>query len=873
MECHRKLLLALSFGAFALIHLVRAQRDQEGFISLDCGLSPNESPYTDSETGLTFSSDADFIQSGKRGEAEDDENYSYKQFKNLRYFPDGIRNCYNLIVKQGINYLIRAGFSYGNYDGLNVSPKFHMHIGPNMWTAVVVRTEHYREVIYMSKSSLLQICLVKTGETIPVISTLELRPLRNDSYMTELGPLQLIYRRAYTSDTSGYIRYPDDVLDRIWDRYNWFETDVNTTRNVTSSNPFAVPDAVSRSAISPRNSSRPLSFFLSPDEKSEKVSVYFHFAEIQALNANETREFDILLDGIAIHSAYSPKVLQSETKYNISPQKCSLSSCDLDLVRTQRSTLPPLINAIEAFKVLEFLYADTNQNDVNAMKNIQAVYGLNMISWQGDPCVPEVLKWEGLKCSYTNKSTPPRIISLYLSSRGLKGVITPAFQNLTELQNLDLSNNSLTGGVPEFVANMKSLSIINLNWNNLTGPLPKAIQDREKNGLKLTINGNPKLCADASCKNNNQKYVLPVVASTASVLIIVAVMILILVFKKKKPTQVQHEVPSRTSIITQTKRFTYSEVVALTDNFERVLGEGGFGVVYHGSLNGTQPIAVKLLSQSSVQGYKEFKAEVELLLRVHHVNLVSLVGYCDEEGHLALLYEYAPNGDLKQHLSGERGGSPLKWSSRLKIVTETAQGLEYLHTGCKPPMIHRDVKTTNILLDEHFQAKLADFGLSRSFPNGGETHVSTAVAGTPGYLDPEYYRTNRLNEKSDVYSFGIVLLETITSQPVIQQTRERSHIASWVGYMLTKGDIENVVDPRLSRDYYEPTSLWKALEIAMSCVNPSSEKRPNMSQVTNELKHCLTLANSRQGVRQQMSSNSSVELSVSFTSEVTPNAR
>jgi hypothetical protein len=164
---------------------------------------------------------------------------------------------------------------------------------------------------------------------------------------------------------------------------------------------------------------------------------------------------------------------------------------------------------------------------------------------------------------------------------------------------------------------MKSLSIINLNWNDLTGPLPKLLLDREKNGLKLTIQGNPKLCNDASCKNNNnQTYIVPVVASVASVLIIIAVLILILVFKKRRPTQVdslptvQHGLPNRPSIFTQTKRFTYSEVEALTDNFERVLGEGGFGVVYHGILNGTQPIAVKLLSQSSVQGYKEFKAEV-----------------------------------------------------------------------------------------------------------------------------------------------------------------------------------------------------------------------------------------------------------------------
>ncbi|CAH8357041.1 unnamed protein product, partial [Eruca vesicaria subsp. sativa] len=318
-----------------------------------------------------------------------------------------------------------------------------------------------------------------------------------------------------------FFRYPDDVLDRMWDRYNWFETNVNTTLNVTSSNPFAVPDAVSRFGISPRNSSRPLYFYAYPQEKSGKVNVYFHFAEIQVLEANDIREFDILLDKTVIRKAYTPKVLQSETIYNLSPQKCR-GTCYLDLVQTQRSTLPPLINAIEAFEVLEFSYTETNQNDVDAMKNIQAFYGLNMISWQGDPCVPEVLKWEGLKCSYTSKSIPPRIISLDLSSLGLKGAITPAFQNLTELQNLDLSNNSLTGGVPEFLAGMKSLLIIDLNWNNLTGPLPNAFHDREKNGQKLAYQGNPKLSADESCNNNNQNYILPVVASAASLLIITA---------------------------------------------------------------------------------------------------------------------------------------------------------------------------------------------------------------------------------------------------------------------------------------------------------------------------------------------------------------
>ncbi|CAN7084158.1 unnamed protein product [Brassica oleracea var. botrytis] len=278
----------------------------------------------------------------------------------------------------------------------------------------------------------------------------------------------------------------------------------------------------------------------------------------------------------------------------------------------------------------------------------------------------------------------------------------------------------------------------------------------------------------------------------------------------------------------------------MTNNFQRVLGKGGFGTVYHGNLDDAQ-VAVKMLSHSSAQGYKEFNAEVELLSRVHHRHLVRLVGYCDDRDNLALIYEYMANGDLKEHMSGKQfyprlRGNVLTWENRMQIAVEAAQGLEYLHNGCQPPMVHRDVKTTIILLNERYGAKLTDFGLSRSFPIDGEYHVSTAVAGTPGYLDPDdekfiytfrYHRTNSLSEKSDIYSFGIVLLEIITNQPVIDKTRERTHINEWAVLMLTKGDIRNIIDPKLMGDY-DTNSAWKTLELALGCVNPSSNRRPTM---------------------------------------------
>ncbi|KAJ0250387.1 Protein kinase family protein [Hirschfeldia incana] len=309
----------------------------------------------------------------------------------------------------------------------------------------------------------------------------------------------------------------------------------------------------------------------------------------------------------------------------------------------------------------------------------------------------------------------------------------------------------------------------------------------------------------------------------------------------------------------------------MTNNFERVLGKGGFGTVYHGNLDDAQ-VAVKMLSHSSAQGYKEFKAEVELLLRVHHRHLVGLVGYCDDGDNLALIYEYMANGDLRENMSGKRGGNVLTWENRMQIAVEAAQGLEYLHNGCRPPMVHRDVKTTNILLDERSGAKLADFGLSRSFPIDGECHVSTVVAGTPGYLDPEYYRTNWLSERSDVYSFGVVLLEIVTNQPVIDKTRERPHISEWVGFMLTKGDIRSIVDPKLMGDY-DTNGAWKIIELALGCVNPSSNQRPTMAQVVMELNECVALENARRQGSQEMYSMGSVDNSLTSASEFAPGAR
>ncbi|KAF8046254.1 hypothetical protein N665_3909s0001, partial [Sinapis alba] len=370
----------------------------------------------------------------------------------------------------------------------------------------------------------------------------------------------------------------------------------------------------------------------------------------------------------------------------------------------------------------------------------------------------------------------------------------------------------------------------------------------------------------------------PLVAvSVASGITLLAIFTICFIVARKKHNEVPSSINSETisnnqSIRAKERIFTYSEILMMTNNFERVLGEGGYGRVYYGNLNGTQ-VAVKMLFHSSAaQDYKHFKAEVELLLRVHHRHLVGLVGYCDDGDNLALIYEYMANGDLKENMSGKSGGHVLTWENRMLIAMEAAQGLEYLHNGSVPPMVHRDVKSTNILLNEVFEAKLADFGLSRSCPVDGESYELTVVAGTPGYLDPEYYITSLLSEKSDVYSFGVVLLEIITNQAVIDRTRERYHITNWVRFMILKGDIRDIIDPKLMGDF-DTNGVWKAIELAMSCVNPTSNCRPKMPHVVMELKECLESEITRKQGSQVMRYEDSIDFNLSPGSELPPRPR
>lgn len=406
---------------------------------------------------------------------------------------------------------------------------------------------------------------------------------------------------------------------------------------------------------------------------------------------------------------------------------------------------------------------------------------------------------------------------------------------------VDCDQNSACSPDPEDSGTSRCLCIGDYIWDPVQGNCTK----------------NVSVCIDPNgCGNSNRGALIGGLVAGMSVAIAVAVLAIILYRRKRLQMQTQARLMKERADILSTNSggksaelFTSKEMKRATNGFakDRVLGIGGFGEVYKGILRDGTFVAVKTAKVGNIKGIEQVLNEVRILSQVNHRNLVRLLGCCVDAEEPLLVYEYIPNGTLFDRLHMTSGGKFLDWRTRLNIALHTAEALAYLHSSAFPPIYHRDVKSTNILLDDKLNAKVSDFGLSR-LAETDLSHISTCAQGTLGYLDPEYYRNYQLTDKSDVYSFGVVLLELVTSQKTIDFDRDSDdvNLAVYVCNKSEQGRIMDVVDPRLKENASQVVlETMKAVAfLAMTCLQERRQQRPTMKEVTEELHYLMSIETS-----------------------------
>ncbi|XVE57010.1 hypothetical protein DITRI_Ditri04bG0057500 [Diplodiscus trichospermus] len=460
-----------------------------------------------------------------------------------------------------------------------------------------------------------------------------------------------------------------------------------------------------------------------------------------------------------------------------------------------------------------------------------------------------------------------RLRALYLRANYLQGGIPSNIGNLSLLTILDLSSNSLKGAIPSSIGRLTRLHYLNLSTNFFSGEIPD-IGVLSTFGNKSFI-GNLDLCGrqvHKPCRTSlgfpavlphaesdevavptkrSSHYIKGVLIGAMSTMALVLVVLLAslwicLLSKRERAAKRYTEVKKQVHQDMSTKLITFHgdlpyascEIIEKLESLdeEDVVGSGGYGTVYRMVMNDCGTFAVKRIDRSREGSDQVFERELEILGSIKHINLVNLRGYCRLPASKLLIYDYLAMGSLDDFLHEYKEARPLNWSARLKIALGSARGLAYLHHDCCPKIVHRDIKSSNILLDENLEPHVSDFGLAKLLVDE-DAHVTTVVAGTFGYLAPEYLQSGRATEKSDVYSFGVLLLELITGKRPTDPTfvKRGLNVVGWMNTLLRQNRLEDVVDKRCTDADME--TLEAILEIAAKCTDANPDERPSMSQV------------------------------------------
>ncbi|KAJ1428987.1 Serine-threonine/tyrosine-protein kinase, catalytic domain [Sesbania bispinosa] len=563
-----------------------------------------------------------------------------------------------------------------------------------------------------------------------------------------------------------------------------------------------------------------------------------------------------------------PKLTQVELQDNLLsgqfPEAGSMSTNLGQISLSNNKLSGPLPPTIGNFTSMQKLLLDGNKFSGRIPPEIGRLQQLSKIDFSHNkfsgPIAPEI-------------SQCKLLTFVDLSRNELTGEVPNEITGMRILNYLNLSRNHLVGAIPASIASMQSLTSVDFSYNNLSGLVPGTGQFSYFNYTSFL--GNPELCGPylGPCKDGvangpRQPHVKGPLSSSLKLLLVIGLLVCSIAFAVAaifKARSLKRASEARAWKLTAFQRldFTADDVLDCLKE-DNIIGKGGAGIVYKGSMPNGDQVAVKRLPAMSRGSSHDhgFNAEIQTLGRIRHRHIVRLLGFCSNHETNLLVYEYMPNGSLGEVLHGKKGGH-LHWDTRYKIAVEAAKGLCYLHHDCSPLIVHRDVKSNNILLDSNFEAHVADFGLAKFLQDSGTSECMSAIAGSYGYIAPEYAYTLKVDEKSDVYSFGVVLLELVTGRKPVGEFGDGVDIVQWVRKMTdsNKEGVLKVLDPRLpSVPLHE---VMHVFYVAMLCVEEQAVERPTMREVVQILTELPKPPSSKHGdltiTESSLSSSNSLE--------------